>query len=97
MPIKLSHVCNQTFLDHSCYVHECPMSIRFIKASAQYELKIINNLSDEKSPEYDGIRAMDIKFVKEQFSPILAKFMNLSVNNGIYPKVHKIANIRPLY
>lgn len=40
------------------------VSMRFIKANAQDIIKIINNLSDDKSPGCDGIRVKDIKYVK---------------------------------
>ncbi|KAI5636537.1 reverse transcriptase (RNA-dependent DNA polymerase) domain-containing protein [Phthorimaea operculella] len=56
--IKQNHKCDQLFLNRSDYVTEAPVSMRFKKANAKDIIKIINNLSDEKSPGSDRIRAM---------------------------------------
>ncbi|KAG7299269.1 hypothetical protein JYU34_017830 [Plutella xylostella] len=94
---NIKHNCNEKFLKRDKYVRPSNVSLRFRKASAAEIERIIDNMSNEKSPGSDAIRVQDIKYVKKDISPILANFINMSVRQGLYPDELKCALIRPIY
>lgn len=94
---NIKHNCDKKFLKRKEYVKESDVSLRFRKICASDVEKIIVNMSNEKSPGSDGIRVEDIKYIKKRISPILAIFINLSVQKELYPDELKLAMIRPIY
>ena len=59
--------------------------------------KKIKKMKDNKSPGVDGIPPKLLKKIVEQISTPLAKFVNLSLEEGIVPSQQKEANIMPLF
>ena len=59
--------------------------------------KKINKIKDNKSPGVDGIPPKLLKEIVEQISTPLAKWFNLSLEEGIVPSERKEANITPLF
>ena len=59
--------------------------------------KNIKTMKDNTSPGVDGIPAKLLKEIVEQISTPLAKFFNLSLEEGIVPSEWKEANITPLF
>ena len=59
--------------------------------------KNINKIKDNKSPGVDGIPPKLLKEIVEQISTPLAKWFNLSLEEGIVPSERKEANITPLF
>ena len=59
--------------------------------------KKIKKMKDNKSLGVDGIPPKQLKEIVEQISMPLAKFFNLSLEEGIVPSVWKEANITPLF
>jgi hypothetical protein len=94
---KIKHHCNYKFLDRATYVSQCNVSFRFPEVSAKEIEKQIDKLNVGKAPGTDGIRVQDLKFVKMQISPVLAKFVNMCVGGGVYPTPLKKSIIRPIY
>lgn len=90
-------------------VHDCNMKLYNRKQeSANYSMfipsakikdieKIIQNMSCNKAPGLDKIRALDIRNGKEGISHILTRLVNLSINEGITPNELKISIIKPIY
>lgn len=94
---QIKHNCNIKFLDRNTYVKNSDVSFRFNKVSPKKIEKIIDGLSCNKAPGIDKLRVQDIKYVKTELSVVLAKFINLSVTQGIYPNLLKKALIRPIF
>ena len=59
--------------------------------------KKIKKMKDNKSPGVDGIPPKLLKEIVEQISTPLAKFFNLSLEEGIVPSEWKEANITQLF
>ena len=59
--------------------------------------KKIKKMKDNKSPGVDGIPPKLLKEIVEQISTPLAKFSNLSLEEGIIPSKWKGANIMLLF
>ena len=57
----------------------------------------IKKMKDNKSPGVDGIPPKLLKEIVEQISTPLAKFFNLSLEEGIVPSEWEEANITPLF
>lgn len=95
--LTIKHVCNIKFLDRRSYVTKNNVSFRYVKVAPHDIEKIINTLSSKKAPGLDNIRVQDLKLIKNQISPVLANFINLSLSSGLYPDLLKKAIIRPIY
>ena len=59
--------------------------------------KKIKKMKDNKSPGVDGIPLKLLKEIVEQITTPLAKFVNLSLEEGIFSSEWKEANIMPLF
>lgn len=95
--LSIKHDCNNKFLVRSQYIKTSEVSLRFTKACPEAIAEIINSLSADKSPGLDKIRIKDIKLVKQDISKVLALFINLCVEKGVYPNTLEAALIRPIY
>ena len=58
--------------------------------------KIISELDDSKQPGLDGIRARDLKLLKDKISKIITKLVNISLVTGQVPNNLKISIVRPV-
>lgn len=94
---RIKHKCDRIFLERDSYTVKNNVSFCFRNVTAFQVQKIIEKMSCEKAPGWDEIRVQDLKFIKIQISPILAKFINLCIKKGVYPGDLKIALIRPIY
>ena len=94
---NIKHLCNNNFLDRDMYVNSQNVSFRYKKVTSSDVSKVIGSLKVKKSPGVDNIRLIDIKSIKTEISPILAHFINLTINNQIYPDLLKISIVRPLF
>lgn len=93
----IKHKCKHNFLDRTSYVNYCNLSFRFKKVLPKDVKSVIEKLDCNKSPGSDGIRVKDLKQIKEQISPIIAYFINISVKNSQYPEELKKSIVRPIY
>lgn len=93
----IKHTCDVKFLVRDSYVNKIDLSFRYKKVSAIDVEKIISNLNSKKAPGIDKIRIKDIKYIRKQLCPILAKFINLCVIKSVYPENLKKSYIRPIY
>jgi hypothetical protein len=50
-----------------------------------------------QSSNYEGIASEAIKDCADSLAPLLAKFINSSLENGIYPKCLKVSRITPIF
>lgn len=71
--------------------------MRFVKVTSSQIEKIISQLSSTKSPGIDLIRAMDLNFFKLEISPVIAKMVNLFIEQSKYPEMLKSSIVRPIY
>lgn len=76
------------YVNHSMYIP---------KADVVEVRKIIENLNVNKAPGVDGIRVKDIRFCKESMLPVITKFVNASIDEGIVPEELKMSLIKPIY
>lgn len=95
--IKSQHICSELFLNRDSYVNECNVSFRFMKVSPIQVVKVIDSMDCSKTPGSDGIRLTDLKEIKNKIAPVIAHFINLSIEKGTYPDELKLAIIRPIY
>lgn len=94
---KIKHNCDNYLLDRSSYVTPSNVTFYFKKVDANLVEKYINKLNNNKAPGLDMIRVQDIKTVKKEISPIIAKFVNMCVSEGVYPSILKKSIIRPIF
>ncbi|KAG7308626.1 hypothetical protein JYU34_005848 [Plutella xylostella] len=95
--IKSKHICKNYLLDKKDYLKDINVTMRYIKVSASQVERIIANLSDNKSPGIDNVRAIDLKSIKAEISPVIAKMINLFIEQSKYPQALKTSIIRPIY
>lgn len=74
-----------------------PETIFLAEASEEEIYNILNNLSTNKSPGCDDIRALDLKNNKEILLPLIKKMINLSIEQGKLPDTLKKAYIKPIF
>ena len=60
-------------------------------------IRLINKLPNKKSTGYDGIDNVILKHIKECISPTIATLFNLSMLEGKFPDMMKLAEVVPLY
>lgn len=58
---------------------------------------LINSMDSSKQPGIDGIRVKDLKNICDLISPVIARLINLSINEGVVPDKLKISIVRPIY
>ena len=61
------------------------------------EVKRIIQQSKSSSPGHDSIPMKIFKNNVEIFAPIISHLCNLSIRDGIFPSIHKIGKVIPLY
>lgn len=93
----IKHNCNVKWLNRNTYVKNNLVSMRWQPVSGQDIKRIIMGQHTKKSPGCDLIRMCDLKLVVKKISPVLAKLVNLSISNHMYPDKLKEAIIRPIY
>lgn len=59
--------------------------------------KAISEMDITKTPGIDRIRVKDLQFLIKRICPILAKLLNLTVQDGMVPKGLKLSIVRPVY
>ncbi|KAI5643559.1 reverse transcriptase (RNA-dependent DNA polymerase) domain-containing protein [Phthorimaea operculella] len=94
---KIKHKCNISLISRDSYTIEQDKTMRIKTVTSQVVKKNIGSFNCNKSPGWDTIRMSDIKVLKEKISPVLAKFINLSVQQGKYPDSLKMSIVRPIY
>lgn len=92
--LKIKHFCDIMLLDKENYNQIMDRTILFRKIEPY---QIISSLNSSKSPGYDGIRMCDLKLIKSAISPLIARFINLCIDKGVYPNELKIAIVRDPY
>lgn len=95
--ISIKHYCSVKLLDRSKYVKVSNVTFRFKPVTGYAVCKVIDQLSSDKAPGSDGIRAVDLKTIKDKIAPVLSRFINLCLSKGEYPSPLKKALIRPIY
>ena len=60
-------------------------------------IRLINKLPNKNSSGYDGIDNVILKHIKECISPTMVKLFNLSMLEGKFPDMMKLAEVVPLY
>ena len=68
---------------------------RFLSVSVQQVIKIITN-SPSSTCAFDPIPTCLLKRCKEELAPIIARVINMSFEQGVYPDVFKYAHVKPL-
>ena len=58
---------------------------------------IITEMDPNKTPGPDGIRTKDLQCINKRISPIIAKLINLSIQEGKVPRGLKVSIVRPVY
>ncbi|KAG7301198.1 hypothetical protein JYU34_014070 [Plutella xylostella] len=97
LELKSKHNCNTSLLNREDYTSELDRSIRFIKITSLQVEKIIDQLDSQISPGFDKIRSSDLKHIKKEISPVIAKMINLFIQHSKYPDELKISIIRPIF
>ena len=69
----------------------------FLEPTNEMEIKNIIGLLKEGATGQDDISSKNIKHIKEYISYPLTNIVNLSFEQGVFPKVLKIAVIKPLF
>lgn len=87
---NIKHKCKDKFLDRNSYVKKSNVSFKFRKVSSYKIEKIIDKLSNEKSPGIDKIRVQDIKYSKTELSKVLAKFITVCGKRNLSRTTKKI-------
>ncbi|KAG7310995.1 hypothetical protein JYU34_003848 [Plutella xylostella] len=95
--LKSQHTCNSELLKRDDYTKVINASIRFIKVTPSQIEKIIDQLENNMSPGFDQIRICDLKEIKLEISPVIAKMINLFVEQSKYHENLKLSIIRPIY
>lgn len=91
--INVKHNCDiVTYLDES----NCSNKSMFLSSCTTSQVIYIIDKLSVKSPGVDGIRAQDVKFIKENIAPVISKLINLTLLQGI-PQSLKCAIYRPVY
>lgn len=60
-------------------------------------IKYINNLKNDTAPGMDNITSKILKSVKHVISKPLAKIINISLHEGVFPDILKRAAVKPLH
>lgn len=95
--LKAHHNCNKNLLKREDYTRECNSSMRFIEVTSTQVEKIILQLDCGMSPGVDQIRAIDLKEIRSEISPVIAKMINLFIHQSKYPDQLKMSIIRPIF
>ncbi|KAG8261726.1 hypothetical protein J6590_108181 [Homalodisca vitripennis] len=96
--VNLTHTCPYrpnseiSHRDHDVngYLYIPVASYRTIK-------DIIDTIKIDKSPGSDKIRAKDVVYVSGKIAHVIARMINTSLQNGVFPDSLKISVIRPVY
>lgn len=86
---------NKEFTD---YLHNpCSNHLVFQPITAEYTMKLINNLHSKNSTGIDGISTKLLKNIKHVIYKPITMLINYSLNSGVFPTLLKIAKITPVY
>lgn len=69
----------------------------FKKATAKDVFKLIKAMNVNKAPGFDNIRAIDVRELSQEISPVIAKLINVCITSNRYPDELKIGTVRPIY
>lgn len=96
--LNLKHKCPYNLSSNQLHTNTDINSYFYIpKAEPKTIEKLINGMKTDKSPGMDKIRANDLKLVSSKIKDVLAKLINNSLQNGIFPENLKTSIIRPIY
>ena len=95
-PTLASKIPNSN-LSHRRFLPENLNFSLFLEPANEMEIKNIIGLLNEGAPGQDDISSKNIKRIKDSISYPLTNIVNLSFEQGVFPKELKIAVIKPLY
>lgn len=95
--LKAEHNCNTKLLNRQNYSKTVNASMGFTRVTASQVIKIIEQLDIHMSPGFDQLRLSDLKDIKTAIGPLIAKMINLFVQQCKYPDHLKISIVRPIY
>jgi hypothetical protein len=72
-------------------------SFEFIHVTSTEVGKIINSIKTNKAIGFDNISAKFVKLAAPEITPVIAKLINKSMDQGIFPESLKKAEVVPVY
>lgn len=94
---KIKHSCNDKWLNREEYVNRSNVCMRWQPVCSNDVKLVINKMNKNKAPGSDLVRMSDLKLVVDKVSPIIAKLINRSVSERIYPTKLKESLVRPIH
>ena len=79
------------------YLRDRQINSLFLTPVSSHEIRNILNLLNDSAPGYDEIRLGPRKLIMPYIEGPLSYICNLSLTQGIFPDIPKIANFIPLY
>ena len=79
------------------YLRDRQINSLFLTPVSSHEIRNILNLLNDSAPGYDEIRLGPLKLIMPYIEGPLSYICNLSLIQGIFPDILKIANVIPLY
>lgn len=90
--------CQNNLLNTNDYTRSIDKSMFFPKATNSEIHKIIKrHINPQKAPGVDGIRAVDIVKLSDRIVGAITRFINTSIETGLYPKKLKTGIVRPIH
>ena len=79
------------------YLRDRQINSLFLTPVSSHEIRNILNLLNDSAPGYDEILLGPLKLIMPYIQGPLSYICNLSLNQGIFPDILKIANVIPLH